>query len=82
MTSFGESPYQDFDTLLSLNGSNSSKEEIHEFLQASQSNMTKLESNIQNNAENQIRSSAENSLSSKAGKVSNENDNVATFRGN
>ena len=44
--------------------------------------MTKLESNIQNNAENQIRSSAENSLSSKAGKVSNENDNVATFRGN
>ena len=44
--------------------------------------MTKFENNVQNNAENEIRSSAENSLSSKAGKVSNENDNVATFRGN
>ena len=44
--------------------------------------MTKFENNVQNNAENEIRSSAVNSLSSKAGKVSNENDNVATFRGN
>ena len=38
--------------------------------------------NIQNNAENEISSSAENSPSSKVGKVPNESENVAVFRGN
>ena len=38
--------------------------------------------NIQNNAENEIRNSAENSLSSKVGKVLNESENVAMYRGN
>ena len=37
--------------------------------------------NIQNNAENELRISAENSPSSKVGKVPNESENVAMFRG-
>ena len=84
-TYFCESRCQDFDnihTLLTLNELNSSKNESDELLQASQNNLTEFENNIQNNAENEIRSSAENSPSSKVGKVPNESENVAMFRGN
>ena len=44
--------------------------------------MTEFVSNTQNNTENEIRSSAKNSPSSKFGKVPNENEDVAMFRGN
>ena len=52
------------------------------FFQASQKNLTEFANNIQNNADNEIRNSAENSSSSKVGKVLNESENVAIFRGN
>ena len=59
-TSFCEYRCQDFDnihTLLTLNESNSSKKEFHEFFQASQNNMTEFVKNefVQENAENKIR---------------------------
>ena len=44
--------------------------------------MTEFVNNMQNNANNEIRSSTENSSSSKVGKVPNESENVAMFRGN
>ena len=44
--------------------------------------MTEFTNNIQNNAENEIRRSAEDSSSGKVGKVTNESENVAMFRGN
>ena len=44
--------------------------------------MTEFVNNMQNNANNEIRSSTENSSSSKVGKVLNESENVAMFRGN
>ena len=84
-TSFCECRCQDFNnihTLLTLNESNNSKNESDEFFQASQNNLTEFVNNIQNNAENEIRNSAENSSSSKVGKVLNESENVAMFRGN
>ena len=52
------------------------------FFQASQKNLTEFAIIIQNNADNEIRNSAENSSSSKVGKVLNESENVAMFRGN
>ena len=45
-------------------------------------NMTEFVNNVQTNAGNEIRSSAEDSPSSKIGKVPNEIENIATFRGN
>ena len=65
-----------------MNESNNSKNEFDEFFQASQNNLTEFVGNIQNNAKNEIRYSAENSSSSKVGKVLNESENVAMFRGN
>ena len=65
-----------------MNESNNSKNEFDEFFQASQNNLTEFVNNIQNNAKNEIRYSAENSSSSKVGKVLNESENVAMFRGN
>ena len=44
--------------------------------------MTEFANNIQNNAENEIISSAEDSSSGEVGKVPNESENVAKFRGN
>ena len=65
-----------------MNESNISKNELDEFFQASQNNLMEFVNNIQKNAENEIRNSAENSSSSKVGKVLNESENVAMFRGN
>ena len=65
-----------------MNESNNSRNEFDEFFQASQNNLTEFVNNIQNNAKNEIRYSAENSSSSKVGKVLNESENVAMFRGN
>ena len=65
-----------------MNESNGSKNELDEFFQASQNNITELTKNIQKNAENEIRSSAEDSSSDEVEKVPNESENVAMFRGN
>ena len=67
--------------ILTLNESNGSKNEHDEFFQAFQNKVTELTKNIQNNAENEIRSSAEDSSSDEVGKVPNESENVAMFRG-
>ena len=65
-----------------MNESNNSKHESDVFFQAFQNNLMEFVNNIQNTAENEIRNSAENSSSCKVGKVHNESENVAMFRGN